>query len=416
MSEPFVQNFVEKLILLERETGAGVSYRVMAPFAAPFHDYMSIQKGAKQIAEFIGLAGFTFIIAVVKHEEKAAGHIDLATGGNEVFVEIDDDIMRYPDAVGATLCHEACHKWLQVHRIGSPIEAEDEILTDITAVFLGLGKVMLNGCKATSVKYETMPNGTRTITETRTFGYLDRDQLAFVYHLVCAMRNIPVSDYIQGLNVEATQAVRSCDSSFGHHYDGRFHRVETTQESINGFQERIIGLQRNLAELNKHSIYIRKSFCDTLDEFLKACHRKLKALRQKAAAITQETDLDPVMRFLRAIQNEFEIERMQIELEAVGQESETFLGEARAVGQHLFRHTNRFPPPSPHMFGIITCPQDGTRLRVPEESGDLIVTCPICKYRFTYTTAPLSFTEEPAFQKPTWGQWLRNLMKRKKKG
>jgi uncharacterized protein YbaR (Trm112 family) len=75
-----------------------------------------------------------------------------------------------------------------------------------------------------------------------------------------------------------------------------------------------------------------------------------------------------------------------------------------------------FRPPSPHLFGIITCPQDGTRLSLPEESGDLILACPICKYRFTYTAAALSFAEEAAFQKPTWGGRLRSLMKRKQKG
>lgn len=112
MSDRFVKNFVEKLILLEQKTRVTVLYRLMAPFTTPFYDHLSIQKAAKQIADFIGLTGFTFIVAVAKQKEKVGGHIDLATNGKEVFIEVDEDTMKFPDAVGATLCHETCHKWL----------------------------------------------------------------------------------------------------------------------------------------------------------------------------------------------------------------------------------------------------------------------------------------------------------------
>lgn len=221
----------------------------MAPFTSPFLDHLSIQKAAKDIAEFIGLAGFTFIVAVAKQKQKVGGHIDLSTEGSSVFVEIDEDMMKFPDAVAAALCHEVCHKWLQVNRIALPIEMENEILTDITSVFLGFGKIMLNGCKTTHVRYETVAEGTRTITETKTSGYLDRDQFAFVYRLVCAMRNVPESDSIQELSPEALQAVQSCDTTLGHHYDARFHRAETVQEAIKNLDSIITDHQRALADL-----------------------------------------------------------------------------------------------------------------------------------------------------------------------
>jgi hypothetical protein len=218
MADPFVEAFVDKLILLEQTAGAQVHYRVMPPLTIPFQDSLAIQSVAKKIAEFIGLTEFIFIIAIIKQKKNVVGHIDLSTGGKEVFVEVDSDMMKFPDAVAATLCHEVCHKWLQVNGIQSPIEADNEILTDITSVFLGFGKIMLNGCRTTNVRQETAPNGTSTITETMTAGYLDRDQLAFVYRLVCAMRSISSSDFMQGLNAEATLAVNGCDSLYAHHY------------------------------------------------------------------------------------------------------------------------------------------------------------------------------------------------------
>lgn len=420
MSERFVEAFVDKLILLEQKTGANVHYRVMHPFIAPFHDYVSIQKTAKDIAESIGLTGYTFIVSVAKQKENVGGHIDPSTEGTTVFLEIDSAMMKFPDSVGATLCHEICHKWLQRNGIRSSLEIDNEILTDITSVFLGFGKIMLNGCKTENVRYETIPNGTRTITETMRAGYLDRDQLAFAYSLVCAMRKIPSSDFMQGLNAEATDAIRKCNSSFGHHYTSRFHQKEQSQESVDGFKSEVTQAQYIMAELDKHVTYISTSFCDTVHAFLKAGHKKLESLRQNAIAFVNETSPDPALRFLQAIKTECEINRFSEQVPPVSQEADKFLRHARQIGRHLSRNSQRFPSPSPTMFNIVVCPKDGTKLRLPENSGDLFVTCPKCKYHFAYNTSVVSFSDSPEPRKVTceprkvtWWQKVRNLMRRK---
>ncbi|MGH9424843.1 MAG: hypothetical protein ACRD2L_00830, partial [Terriglobia bacterium] len=53
--EQFVDSFAEKLILLERKTGASVSYRLLPPLHQSLHDFVEIQAAAKNIAEFVGL-------------------------------------------------------------------------------------------------------------------------------------------------------------------------------------------------------------------------------------------------------------------------------------------------------------------------------------------------------------------------
>jgi len=337
MSDGFVKAFLDKLVLLEQKTGAKVHYRVMPPLMAPFHDHLAIQTVAKQIAAFIGLTDLTFIIATVKQKKEVGGHIDLSTGGGDVFVEVDSDMIKFPDAVAATLCHEACHKWLQVNGISSPIESDNEILTDITSVFLGFGKVMLNGCRTTNVRHESIPNGTRTTTETMTAGYLDRDQLAFVYCLVCAMRSIPSSAFMQGLNAEAVLAVQRCDSSYGHHYDRRFHRMEATQGPVTRFKSRVVEVQRTMADLDKLVTYTKKSFCETVDAFLSAGHRTLESLRREAVALTRDAEPDPALCFLRAIETELEVRRLSDDVDSVSHEAEGLLQHARAVGRHLRR-------------------------------------------------------------------------------
>ncbi len=55
---------------------------------------------------------------------------------------------------------------------------------------------------------------------------------------------------------------------------------------------------------------------------------------------------------------------------------------------------------------------DGTILRLPENSSNLVATCPVCRYSFAYNTSPLSFIGQSISsmgnkQKST--QWWKKL-------
>lgn len=298
--------------------------------------------------------------------------------------------------------------------IRSPLEIDNEILTDITSVFLGFGKIMFNGSKTTNERHETIPNGTRTITETKTVGYLNRDQLAFVYGIVCAMRKIPPSEYMEGLNYEAIQAIHTCNLESGHHYALDFHQIDQSQDIVNGFKSKVNQTQYIMAELDKHVIYTKKSYCETVHAHLKAGYEKLDLLSRGAVELLNETSADPAMRFLQAIKTKCGIDRLSKHVNEMSQETDRFLEHAREIGRHLSRNSQQFPAPSPEMFNVVACPKDGTKLRLPENSGDLIVKCPICKYRFAYNTSAVLFPEHHVARKLTWWQKLRNQMKRNK--
>jgi hypothetical protein len=186
--------------------------------------------------------------------------------------------------------------------------------------------------------------------------------------------------------------------------------METIQGRIAGFESRVVEVQRAMADLYKHVTYIKKSLCDTADEYLSASHRKLESLRKKVTAMTHHSVPDPALRFLRAIQTECEVKRLEYDVDLVSQGTEGLLQPARAMGRNLKQTSQRFPPPSSAMFNIVTCPQDGTKLKLPENSGDLIATCPRCKYRFAYNTSALSFPETPAPRMPGWWAKVRSLM------
>lgn len=218
---------------------------------------------------------------------------------------------------------------------------------------------------------------------------------------------------MQGLNAEAAQAVRISNSSFGHYFASRFHHIELSRESVDGFKSEVTRAQYLMAELDKHVTYTKKSFCETVDAFLKAGHSKLESLRQNAVALVNESSADPALRFLQAIKTTYEINRLSKQVHSMSQETDGFLQPGREIGSLLSRDDKRIPPPSPEMFNIVLCPRDGIKLRLPENSGDLIATCPKCKYSFAYNTGALSFLERSTPKKHSW--WQRFLRKRKKR-
>src|SRR2546428_14052047 len=108
------------------------------------------------------------------------------------------------------------------------------------------------------------------------------------------MRNISRSEYMQGLNSDAANAVRACDSTFGHYYNERFHQLETISEAVKNFQAESLTQQRQMAELKKHLDYVKQSFCETVDDVLVTAHRTVENLRRQSEVIAKENDHDPV--------------------------------------------------------------------------------------------------------------------------
>lgn len=399
MADRSIESFVNRLAYLELKAGHKVHYRIMTPFLEPFKDIISVQKAGKHIAEFIGLTDVSFIVAIAKQKENVGGHIDLSTSSTEVFIEIDSGMMEFPNMVMATLCHEVCHKWLRINGLESPNIDDNEILTDITSVFLGFGKIMLNGCNLTIDSF----SGTQTTSNTKTVGYIAREEFAIVYRLVCAMRKIPSAEYMEGLNWEASPAIYRCDESYGHLYKQDYHQPDKLQAAITDLKNKMVEVQRALADLNKHVTYAKKSFCETIDDFLSNAHKKLDKFHNNTK---QNEELDPALNFLKAIQMNNNVKEMTTDISSLSKETTELLQDAKFLCIHLNHLCQQFPPPSPSLFNIVTCPKDGTKLRLPENSGDIIATCPTCQYRFAYNTNSLVLSSESEQQ-----SWLGKLRK-----
>ncbi len=332
MSQLYIEDYIKKLIMLERQVGAKTTYQIMEPFSLNSKDILAIQEAAKKIAEFVGLYGLTFIVAKAKQKEKVGGHIELQYGQKEVFVEISDDTAKFDVAVLATLAHEITHKYLQINGISSGTgfirKYENEVLTDITAVFLGLGKLMLNGCEVKNTRQEMRVDGTYNVTKQLKSGYLDREQLAFIYRMVCAMRGISNQDMISGLSRESSSAIRACDYYNRHYFDQQFRTDQFKYKLVEALDKSIQDLQDELKQDDESLRFLQRNVFEKTKKFLEAKYKEISSLSDESKTIKQIDTYDSCLLFLNAIEL---IEKMDKMREKVRQD----ILEARKVGQSL---------------------------------------------------------------------------------
>jgi len=179
----------------------------MEPSVLDASDILTIQQAARAIADFVGLCEARPIVAIATQEEGVGGHVTL-NHDREFYIELSRDTMAFRDATLATLAHEVTHKYENgiEYQTGPTGEYENEVLTDIAAVFLGLGKLLLNGCVARGPAITEHLLGERILKS----GYLDRQQLAYVYCVVCAVNGMTRRNAEKNLCREALAAVREC--------------------------------------------------------------------------------------------------------------------------------------------------------------------------------------------------------------
>ena len=321
MSQLFIEDYIKKLIMLEKRVGVKTKYQMLEPFSLNPRDTVAIQDAAKKIGEFIGLQGLTFIVATVKQKEKIGGHVELQYRQKEVFIEISDDTAKFNVAVLATLAHEITHKYLRINGISvgtGPIhEYESEVLTDIATVFLGLGKLMLNGCEIENTRQEARIDRTYNVTERLKSGYLDREQLAFVYRVVCAMRGTSNQDMVSGLSAEAISAIRAYDSYQRDYFNPQFGTEQYGDELGETLERDIQTLQRELNQVSQHLEFLKEKYIRETEEFLEAKHQKIASVLSDLKSMKQGDIYDPCLLFLSTIELRKRIDQLRTR---VGQE------------------------------------------------------------------------------------------------
>ncbi len=384
MPDVSIGELILRVSFLQQRFGAKTAYQILEPFSIDPQDVLGVNRAAGTISQFVGLGSETFIVGITGQKEGVAGNIELQHGAPGVFIEISDAALRFAEAIPAILAHEIAHKFLHANDVYAALacasQLEIEVLTDIAAVFLGLGKLMLNGCHCTRETEEKTPEGLRTTVDTYHCGYLDRTQLSLVYTLVCVMRGIAPAQYEAGLSSQAVAYVKNCRER----YKGLLAYAERTDQELTGQTDSLVRTtQLKLAEVEEALAAIRERYIIATEALLTEVHNTLRTLLTDADARLNE--LDPCLKRVRSMSLALEVERVdKLSVEA---------GRHRQLSRAVARLACRGTPSSPQLVTdtarVIVCRIDGSKLRIPAGKTQVSVRCPRCQYSFIVKRSPI---------------------------
>lgn len=178
---------------------------------------VSLNEIARLMVQHVGLYGYEPVIEYDRLEAGVAGHVELNNNlDKQIHITLSDDMSIAREARLSALAHEICHKLLFTHNCYFPFMGDyNESLTDIATIYVGFGKLTLNGClvvynKSNRVFDLTTSNPSLQTSHITSYtGYLSLEQYAMAYRLVCHVNHIPQVDYEAGLDAEALPVMQS---------------------------------------------------------------------------------------------------------------------------------------------------------------------------------------------------------------
>ncbi len=120
-------------------------------------------------------------------------------GGDKREIEISSDYKKKGKQLGTILAHEIAHDFLFSIGIVLQDTIENERLTDLAAVMLGFGKLMLNGIEE------------KSMGATKKLCYLSSSDLVYAYAKVNLLYKVPIKNYYTNLDSVAYSLVKQYD-------------------------------------------------------------------------------------------------------------------------------------------------------------------------------------------------------------
>ena len=227
-------------------------------------DSVSVNKEAIRMLDFVGLSNYTAVITYVKTKQNEGGNIEL-DNGKDVFIEINSELLVDKDKVLAVMAHEICHKVLFVNGLyyRPPIpQIENEKLTDLATIYVGFGKLTLNGCYKEFTTEFKEPNKIITTKHVERTGYLSLESFAIAYNAVCIRYGI--TSETNGLNKYAIDSVRRANIVSAHMPSlSELKEILKKEQSLDAQQMKaIVILENSINKMKSKIISNHKKFYD----------------------------------------------------------------------------------------------------------------------------------------------------------
>ncbi|MHA1831597.1 MAG: hypothetical protein ACTSWR_08725 [Candidatus Helarchaeota archaeon] len=394
-----IEECIRKVTFLEKSLGTKIQYQILDSFPLYSKDIIGIQNAGKIIANFIGLSDYIFVISINKLEKNTGGHIKLEYGKKQVFIEISEEILKFEDAILAILAHEITHEYLYINNISFSNKYENEILTDIAAIFFGFGKLMLNGSENEDIWKNYYFGGSTTITDKLGIGYLDHSKIAFVYLLVCSMRNISEKKYMSNLSNKSIQLLEESKRDYWYIFSNHFNQPDKANISLSNFHSIMHETQLILCDINKKLVYLQKSNEHTEKYFLDKIYKQISKNLLEYNELLRKDEYDPCLKFLNISKFNQDVAKFKSEMKnnivLIKKYQEIF----SKLSNYSKKYSDVIPEPSNDMFSIMNCPNCKIKLRVPKDKNNLSIKCPNCEYRFIVNTLSSIEKKPPSIKK-----------------
>lgn len=368
--------------------------------------YDDLQRIAGEMACFMNLPFFVFRIHSKEQSSGVAGHVKLSGDRQQVVnVEIQPRLLGYPSAAVKVLAHELSHKYLEFHRIALPDDKRNEVLTDVTSIYLGFGEYVVDG--STYTQHDVFAK-TRT---TSTIGYLTPEECAFTYDVVCRMRGDSDAEIEGNLTEKSLLQKARRQFDFNYHADHVRERVEWISK-MRRWLERVdldvcnvekvgelyapacIGASEQLRDLKDRCLKYKKRL-EEIELFLSRASEKIRPLVAYAADYDDANGLNGYLDIFCE--------------DLVENASELNKRVSSRVPDNVDRSSW-----NERKSQIVTCPSCGSGLRLPGGLVHVGVVCPKCKYAFDYSTTcpdckwdPVAKKEPPRQAPPPPEYWQR---------
>lgn len=274
-----------------------LSYRKRATFSSSLSESeLFASRGGyrlvQEMVDWIGLQNAHFYVKIAELEQGCAGQIQLQEVLGFTQILISRKVAFKTDQLTAVLAHELSHKFLRDHNIEKQETAENELLTDITSIYLGFGACVLKGIQGDEGK----------------LGYLSFDEFAIAYDIISYRMGLTQEEAIDNLPAKAQKIIWDARIARKSEYPPEmlFTRMldrlleegaidlEDTNDLLNKLAEestylksQIDDLKKRVAETAKWHTLLKDQFCIAIGS---ANQNLLEGLRQHIQRFSEETN------------------------------------------------------------------------------------------------------------------------------
>jgi len=376
-ADQVARDILEKLALLERTAGVRAHYRILDPLPLHSTDVSALQTAARMIGDWIGLRNAMFHISVGDAAGVAPG-LSRGSDQEDFNVQLPKEAVANPTHAMAALAQEVSHAYLIKGNITaglhSPGPVSGRAFLDITAIFLGLGKLILNGCVGSDARRDPL----KALPPC----HLSPLYLAFTHRATCSMRGLDYEQHLVGLSPAAVEILHTWDSHRDTVFSLALRNVLTAQQPHLPLLDAISDNHTALARFDQLLRHSQANFIQRLQVEMATYHRQCEEAASRLATPEQET-YDPCMVYLNQVRRRMDLQRLadalQQQQDAVVERLQVLLRGIHSLEDHGLLHQE---DPSLVPFPVAACPFDETSVAIPAGQQEARVQCPTCGYQF----------------------------------